>query len=346
MTFLQASLDLFTGARVGHMIGDHYVAHAAKRNGKSMSGPALWAEAERAREAAANSNLVSAEQKLLQQVVRDIAHLIPAGTHVVELGPGTLSAFTKKTLPVIRALGTTDVTLVDGSAFFLKDILTSNVAPDLHLQGIEDDFFTGAQPYRDSETPDLVCSFGSTISNVIAPQSDESPTNALLGSLTQFSQAIGPGWLLIGFDSSQNGNAHKAYYEAASAFFLSVFYRMAAELPISGAFDPAGFTYQADWNPSSGQIAHIAVVNHDMQFTLAGRKIFLYEGQKFHMKNSYKYRPEFFEACCARVGLDIAAAWSDASPARIYLLQKRPHLIAERPHALVANDRKQITPIR
>lgn len=72
-----------------------------------------------------------------------------------------------------------------------------------------------------------------------------------------------------------------------------------------------------------------AIVNRDMQFTLGTRPIFLYEGQEFHMKNAYKFRPEFFEHCCERVGLKVVRAWSDSSPAKVYLLEKLPQLILQ-----------------
>lgn len=228
-----------------------------------MSGPRLWAEAEAAREAqgiAGKTNLVSAEQNLLRQVAAEIPGYMPLGAHIVELGPGTLSAFSKKTLPIIHALQTEEVTLVDGSAAFLRDIAASNSFPGIKIQPIEDDFFEGDHFYHLGEDPDLVCTFGSTISNIVAPRSDELPKNALIAALTNFSQAINKGSLLVGFDSSQDGERLKSYYEAASPFFLSIFDRMAVELPVSASFDPKAFDYKADWNPRSGQLAHMATV--------------------------------------------------------------------------------------
>ena len=46
MSFLQGSLDLFTGKRSGHMGSYQYVDHAGMRDGVSMSGAKLWAEVE------------------------------------------------------------------------------------------------------------------------------------------------------------------------------------------------------------------------------------------------------------------------------------------------------------
>jgi hypothetical protein len=62
------------------------------------------------------------------------------------------------------------------------------------------------------------------------------------------------------------------------------------------------------------------------------RNISLHKGQRLHMKNAYKYRPEFFENCCERIGLQVIRARADSSSAKIYLLKKLPRLIVQTAH--------------
>jgi len=332
MGFLQDSIDLFTGTRVAHMGMHQYVDHAGVRDGKSMSGAKLWAEADAGREEQArtgNSNLVSAEQVLLHKVASEIRDYLPDGLPVVELGPGTVSAFKKKTLPIVQALGSYECTLIDGSAAFLRNIAAANLPTGISIKPIEDDFWEGKHCYLENEEPSLLCMFGSSVTNIITPLSDDLPENALISGLTGLVQAIREGWMLVSFYADQDGDRLKDYYAKLALFQLNIFDRMAVQLPVDERFDPKAFDYEAEWRPRSSQLAHMAVVNRDIQFTMAGRNFFLYEGQRFHLKNAYKFRPEFFEACCARIGLDVVKAWSDQSSAKVYLLKKLPQLVAQ-----------------
>jgi uncharacterized SAM-dependent methyltransferase len=332
MSFLQDSIDLFTGTRVAHMGMHQYVDHAGVCDGKSMSGAKLWADADAGREAEAQtgrSNLVCAEQVLLHKVASEIGYYLPPGLHVVELGPGTVSAFKNKTFPIINALMSTECTLVDGSVAFLKDIIAADLSRGITITSVEDDFWEGRNTYFNSEDPGLLCMFGSSVTNIITPLSDELPENALIAGLTSLVQAVRKGWMLVSFYADQDGERLKAYYAKLASFQLNILYRMAVELPISENFDPRAFDYEVEWRPRSSQLGHVAVVKRDIHFTLAGRNFFLYKGQRFHLKNAYKFRPEFFEACCTRVGLNVVKAWSDHSSAKVYLLKKPPQLIAQ-----------------
>jgi len=66
----------------------------------------------------------------------------------------------------------------------------------------------------------------------------------------------------------------KAYYEAHPSSGSNVFYRMQAELPVDGRFDPEAFAYQAHVIGSGPflRVAHLAALKRDLTFALAGRK--------------------------------------------------------------------------
>ena len=319
MTFLTSSIDWFLGRRASHMGAEQYVAHGGFRAGQSTSGAALWAAAE-AERYAASGNMVNAETNLLQLVAKEISQEIPTRTPVIELGPGTTTAFRNKTLPIVQAIQSRTCVLVDESTAFLRQIANEDALDkNLKIQPIVDDFFENDTAYLDEQS--LVCSFGSTISNIINPINAELPRIALTQSLSKMACAARSGWLMVGFDSDQDGERIKSYFKKHALFQLNVFDRMATELPITGDFDPLEFRYRPEWIAPSGQLAHVALANRTMNFQIGTTSISLKKDQKLHIKNSYKFMPEFFEACCYAAGLEVIKSWSNGSPARIYLLK-------------------------
>lgn len=325
MSFLQDSVDLFTGTKASHMGAHQYAHHGGMCGGVSMSGAKLWAEAQAFRknsDKAGHVNLVGAEERLLQVVSREIGDILPTGIRVIELGPGTIEAFNAKTLPILQGLQSSECTIVDESSAFLQKISTSASLADLKINAVQDDFFTGEHPYYNDNSDNLICMFGSIISNIINPLSNVLPEKALTESLHALSRATNEGWLLLGFDADQNGDRVRSYYKAHGLFQLNVFYRMAVDLPIGGEFDPKAFDYEADWRSASGQLAHIAVAKREMSFSIAGQPLSVSKGQRLHIKNSYKFSEEFFSHCCQQAGLDVIKIWSDTSSAKIFLLEK------------------------
>ncbi len=327
MSFLQGSIDLFSGRRVSHMGSYQYVAHAGKRDGKSMSGAELWAEIEAAELNSNDPNLFSAEETLLRKVSQEIEHQLPAGTPVLEMGTGTPNAFRKKTQLIMRAIHSNEYICVDESRAFLNELIASTALSGINVYPIEDDFFEGDPSYfNDIERDALICMFGSTIGNIVAPLNNQLPERALIEHLNTMAHAINNGYLLLSFDANQNGEKIVFFYEKQELFQLNTFYRMAAELPIQGNFDPQAFEYEATWIPSLGQLAHMAVVTRNMDFTLVDTKISLRKNQRLHLKNSFKFTPAFFEHCCSKAGLDVIKSWTDESLTHVYLLGKQPHI--------------------
>lgn len=320
MTFLNDSIDLFSGAACSHMGPYQYDSHAGMRNGCSTSGALLWAKAE-AERATATGNMVNAETNLLKTIANEISRYVPVNTPVVELGPGTITAFRNKTLSLIRVLNSPQCILVDESVAFLKQIYSATDLAGLKFKPYIDNFLRNEDVYFEERA--LVCSFGSTISNIINPFSQEPPEESLTESLATMARAAYDGWLLIGVDTDQDGESIKAYFGKHGLFQLNVFDRMSVELPMEG-FDPTAFDYEPLWLGSSGQLAHMAVVNRNIDFSLNGQRFSLKKNAKLHIKNSYKFKPEFFEQCCTNAGLEIINTWSDDSPARVYLLKLFP----------------------
>ncbi len=324
MSFLQGSLNFFTGSRAAHMGSHQYVDHAGKRNGRSVSGAKLWAEIEVQELNSSDSNLFSAEEHLLRRVAREIHDFLPEGIPAVELGPGTPNAFRKKMLLIMMALRSVEYICADASQAFLNDIARNKALSGFAVRPILDDFFESSDCYfDDDERSSLVCLLGGTIGNIVAPISDCVPEVALVSHLSRLAKKNHDGWLLVSCNSNCDGDEIKAYYNNHTLFHLNIFDRMAAELPIDGDFDPCAFAYEPLWIPSSGQLAHMAVVMRNMDFVLSGNPLSLKKGQKLHIKNSFKFLPSFFSLCCSRAGLDVVKTWTDSSLTNVFLLKKR-----------------------
>lgn len=320
MSFLKDSLDLFLGTRFGHIGVHQYAAHKGSRNGIPTSGASLWAKAEESR-LLASGNMLNDEEHLLHQVAANIHTFIPATTTVVDLGPGTVSAFDRKIYPFIQALKSDQYIPVDESVEFLRHISSkASSLNGLDIRPIIDDFFKNEKPYTVEEA--LVCSFCSTLANLVSPLSPTPPKQALTESLRTFGRAVNSGWLLISFDSDQNGKKIKSYYSDHALFQLNIFDRMAVELPIEGDFDPLNFEYDPLWIASSGQLAHMAVTKKDTCFFIGKQKIVLKKGQRLHLKNSFKFSPSFFERCVSFAGLKVVHSWHNNSSVKVYLLRK------------------------
>jgi uncharacterized SAM-dependent methyltransferase len=357
MSLLQASLDLLTGKTVAEIGAEQYADHrGVDRNGKSMSGARLWSLAEEARlklaAATGIPNMVDAERQLAKILAkrarRYVARLMRENSKtrlaVIEYGPGTVSAFTGKTVPLIRAfrsgfirqaLRTKSILhtlrssnrmrsiLIDGSSSFLDNIRNANPAPGVSLETKKDDIFAGHRYLPDSEWAFIVM-FGRTFGNLPAPISGLPPEEAVVDLMRRIANGAHRAWLALSIGADLDPQKAKAYYEAHPEFQLNVFYRMQVELPIKGDFDPGEFAYKAHVEHSNEflQVAHLAVVKRDMTFWLSGKKIELKAGQELHLKNSFCFSPEFMRRCAVKAGLKPIDFITDGKGSDFHIFEK------------------------
>ena len=320
---------------------DQYEAHSGQHDGHSTSGPVMWAKTESSEVGNTDGNIFNAEEHLIETKVRhELPEYVPEGVRVVELGPGTFAAFRKKTLLIIRALKGKTCTIVDKSHAFLESIYGSKAQLGMeNLERVEDDFFQPQRCYNDNDDEALVTLLGSTLGNMLGPLRDELPETALVNALENVANATRKGWLLVSIDTDQDGDRVQNYYKKQEEFQLNIFDRLIAEGLVDGRFKRDAIKYDTEWRPSSGQLGHIAVIKRKLKFALAGMEIALRKNERLHLKNSFKFKPEFFEKCCGIAGLELVKVWSDNSTTQIWLLkkkqitvrlEKRPHLLPRR----------------
>lgn len=313
---------MFAFRRSGHMGAHQYCDHAGKRGDCSMSGARLWAEAELSREAEGRhdkSNKAAEEQELLSSLLPDVTGLVPPETKIIELGAGTVRAFRKKTKPLLLALNSPEGFLVDQSPAFLRNIV--NEEPTLKLTPVFEDFFDGPKAGPLGPAAMLICAFGNIIGNIVAPVRDALPDSELAAALRQYAAFVDTGWLLVTFNSDPDGHKAATYYAKHPLFQLNIFDRMAVELPVSGDFDPEVFLYETEWHAASLQLAHLAVAQRDLSFALADETFSVRAGDRYHIKNSFHFTPEFFEDCAIQARLSLVKRWT-LEQTHAFLLRK------------------------
>jgi uncharacterized SAM-dependent methyltransferase len=147
---------------------------------------------------------------------------------------------------------------------------------------------------------------GSSLGNFDRPQA------RLL--LSHFAELLGPGSrLLIGIDQPREAARLEAAYDDAAgvsaAFAFNLLRRLNREL--AGNFDPAGFRYQAHWEPTASRIAMALVSRSNQIVDLAGRCWSFSAGEPLITEYSVKYTPEAFLALAAEAGWNPLRRWSD-----------------------------------
>ncbi|MCK3781360.1 MULTISPECIES: L-histidine N(alpha)-methyltransferase [Sinorhizobium/Ensifer group] len=166
--------------------------------------------------------------------------------------------------------------------------------------------------------------FGRTFGNLAVPTNDTHPMEAVVETLKKISNSAKRCWVAISIGSDLRRDVAKSYYEAHPEFQLNVFYRMKAELPVDGNFDPEAFEYEPDviGGDQFMQVIHTAVVKKNLDFCIGGKDIILLSGERLHLKNSFCFSESFFKKCAHRAGFVPIDVLSDDAGSAIHVLQK------------------------
>ena len=256
-------------------------------------------------------SLTRNETKLLEQRAGEMAQALCQGIDkqpvLVEFGAGNL----RKVGPLLKTL--------KPAAYVALDISADHLAPacqalqarhrDVPVLGICCDYanIDHLPPHPLLEDRPRVGFYpGSSLGNFDRPQA------RLL--LAHFAELLGPGSrLLIGIDQPRAAARLEAAYDDAAgvsaAFAFNLLRRLNREL--AGNFDPAGFRYQAHWEPSASRIAMALVSRRDQIVELAGRRWSFSAGEPLITEYSVKYTPEAFLALAAEAGWLPLGRWSD-----------------------------------
>lgn len=321
--FLIDSIALLQHKRVSHMGEHQYVNHGAMRGDFPMSGTLGW---QRYENDCPSYYIPGCEKELIKQAAAELGNFLEPGTPLVDFGPGTLAAVEAKSLLLASALQSRIYAPVDASLTFCHEAggLVQRDLPGITICPCIENFFSDdAKPAID--IPALGFLGGTTIANIEAPLCCRKPTAALISTLKTLGRIAGKGWLLVSTDSNQDEAENKATYSENGLFEINTFDRMAYELPISG-LDPTGIIYEPVWVKESGQLAHSALAVKDMSVSVEAREfsgvIQIRRGERFHLKNSFRFTDEYFLSCVEQAGLCNLRIWRHSQrPLQLFLLK-------------------------
>lgn len=314
--FFDRCVSLFLGFQSGHLGGDMYQHHVGMKSNIPMSGVVTWEHH------MAHSTFPKLYTKIVRSHLNDIAQIVRPGTQIVEYGPGAMT----DAIYLIEAIKSTQYIPVDISVGILEQAqqLLSLVGDTCDVDPQIADFFAYDNRFPINRSA-LGVFLGLTINNIPGSVPDSEPRTQLITALRNLtSPFVCGGHFLVATDANQDGDRNQELYneEWHRLFGVNFLYRIAAEIPTQG-FDPDGFVYHPVWHAHCSLLAHTIRATIDQEFILdpAGDAIMVHvkKGDVFHYNNSFKYRPEFFEACAQAVGLEIVKKWEDHGSVQLYL---------------------------
>ncbi|PHY20440.1 ergothioneine biosynthesis protein EgtB [Caulobacter sp. BP25] len=260
--------------------------------------------------------LTRTETALLREIAPEIAACIPGDAALVEFGSGasTKTRILLDAAPQVSVYAPIDIspTALDAAAASLRADY-----PNLTVAPLVGDFTKALSAPEGARGRPIVGFFpGSTIGNF-------SPDEAEV-LLRQAREWLGEGAIfVIGADVAKDpGVLIPAYDDArgvTAAFNRNILVHINREL--GGSFDPEAFAHRAVWNAEESRIEmHLESVR-DKIVMVGDRGVRFAKGETIHTENSYKYRPEAFEAIAGRAGWTVARRWVSPDPAfAVYML--------------------------
>ena len=237
------------------------------------------------------------ELSILRGQAAEIAKLSRPGLAVVEFGSGS----SEKIRALLQALPDVEFYVpIDVSGEFIEGEAAQLRAdrPDLTVVPVIGDF-TGAMrlPPELSGRPLLGFFPGSTIGNFEPAEAER--------LLAGFAALLGEGAsLLLGVDLVKEKAILDAAYDDAAGvtgrFNMNLLSRINREL--GGDFNLPAFSHRAFFAPEASRIEMHLVSARAQDVRIGERRFHFEAGETIHTENSYKYRPDAFEALAVRAG--------------------------------------------
>ena len=245
------------------------------------------------------------ETALLEQVMPEIAALLPNGAAVVEFGAGSAT----KTPILLQGIKPAAYVPVDISGDYLRQSAAELQAnfPALDVIPVVADFARPFELPAGLESLSKIGFFpGSTIGNFVP----WSTTNLL----RQFRALLGTGAsLLIGMDRLKPVERLIAAYDdpggVTAAFNLNLLERINREL--GGDIPIDAFRHEARWNQMLSRIEMHLVATRDVDFAIKGQSFHFARGSSIHTENSHKYGRNGARVLLLAGGWTPVAEWTD-----------------------------------
>jgi dimethylhistidine N-methyltransferase len=251
--------------------------------------------------------LTRTETAIFQEIMSEVASLVPKDSVVVEFGAGSQT----KTPILLEAIAPAAYVPVDISGDYLSESARElqQRFPNIEVIPVVADF---ARPFTLpgglEHLPKLGFFPGSTIGNFV-------PWSAT-DLLRQFRALLGPGsQVLIGMDRVKPIARLIAAYDdeegVTAQFTLNLLTRINREL--EGDIPTDAFRHDARWNDILSRIEIHLVATSDVSFSVSGRSFAFAAGSSIHVENSHKYGPRGGRVLLLAGGWTPIAEWSDAA---------------------------------
>ena len=246
------------------------------------------------------------ETALLKAHCAKVGEVAGPGRAVIEFGAGSAA----KTPHLLRRIDPAVYVAVDISGDFLREGTAALALdfPGLPVRAVEADFTHPIElPRLVGHLPRLGFFPGSTIGNFEAA--------AAVDLLRSFRRSLGDGaMLLIGIDRIKDPAVLiPAYDDAAGVtaqFNLNLLTRINREL--DGTMPVEAFRHLVRWNDGAARVEmHLQAVR-DVDFTVAGKRFSMREGETIHTENSHKYGVRDARLLLRAGGWSPCREWTDA----------------------------------
>ena len=251
--------------------------------------------------------LTRTETAIFQEIMPEVASLVPKDSVVVEFGAGSQT----KTPILLEAIAPAAYVPVDISGDYLEHsaLELQQRFPKIEVIPVVADF---ARPFTLpgglEQLPKLGFFPGSTIGNFV-------PWSAT-DLLRQFRALLGAGsQLLIGMDRVKPVDRLIAAYDdeegVTAQFTLNLLTRINREL--DGDIPVESFRHDARWNDILSRIEIHLVATKDLSFSVSGCRFSFAKGSSIHVENSHKYGPRGGRVLLLAGGWTPIAEWSDGA---------------------------------
>ncbi|HSH72964.1 MAG TPA: L-histidine N(alpha)-methyltransferase [Methylophilaceae bacterium] len=246
------------------------------------------------------------ETRLLVDVVKEVAQLIPNLATVIE--PGSGSSIKTRILLESQPLLKKYIPIDISEDFLLETAITlKHDFPELVIQPLVADFTASMAPLElDKKSEHLVFFPGSTIGNF-----DPNEAKQLLRNIHHL--AGENAWLLIGVDMTQDGDKLLAAYNDANGITAQFNKNMLvrANRELEADFNVAKFAHRAIFNQSEHRVEMHLVSQQAQDVQIQGYAFHFNAGETIHTENCYKYSRRSFEAIAHECGWAIFQCWED-----------------------------------
>ncbi|WP_032113773.1 L-histidine N(alpha)-methyltransferase [Candidatus Paracaedibacter symbiosus] len=279
MSIEQDYIDLFTGTRKAHMAKYVY-----------MYRPYIYEDILR-QDAYYPFKM---ESNLLTQTSKEICKNFQGITHVLEMGPGSHTAITSKTVPFLRALkehiGFSTYKAIDATLEYAEEAckIIENHFNNIKTQALEVDFLsTNAFQIIENELhpndKKLMISFG----QYIFGNSNDTDIEVLIGKIGSFLNKND--YLLFGTDTNQDEALLESAYSTkmGQELLLNAMYYLKFTLNLKN-FSPEAFEHMYRWNSQERTVELLLKATTDQAIKIRNKSIIIDKGQEFNILNSRK----------------------------------------------------------